>query len=299
MRLNWRKGRVVSGGSTLTMQLARLATRQDDDSYSRGYGRKLYEAVLALRLELAYSKPQILALYASHAPFGGNVVGLEAAAWRYFGRAPETLSWAEAATLAVLPNAPSLVTPGRNRQALQIKRDKLLQRLHKQGVLTDLDLQLALAEPLVAAPRALPELAPHLLETLRARYPQQHRFASTLDAELQSFAMQAVKEHSATLQTQGIGNAEQMVEAFVDFRRIRQRRILVIAAQDARLGFRWQTEQRHLIRAVNTPIVEQFNDAPGKRDTLHLTQFAQIKVQHAVTPAYGARTGAGFVWREF
>ncbi|MGC3980763.1 MAG: penicillin-binding protein 1C [Steroidobacteraceae bacterium] len=210
-RLNWRRNKVVSGASTLTMQLARLANTQDEQPNSRDYSSKLYEALLALRLELSYSKDEILAAYASHAPFGGNVVGLEAASWRYFGRAPQTLSWAEAATLAVLPNAPALVSPGRNRSILQRKRDQLLQRLHAQGVLKDLDLQLALAEPLVSEPRALPELAPHLLETLRARYPQQHRFETTLDAELQAFAMQAVREHSDTLQRQGIGNAAALI----------------------------------------------------------------------------------------
>ena len=72
---------------------------------------------MATRLELGYSKREILALYAAHAPFGGNVVGLEAACWRYFGKAPEQLSWAEAATLAVLPNSPALIHPGRNRDA--------------------------------------------------------------------------------------------------------------------------------------------------------------------------------------
>jgi len=211
IKLNLKQGRVVSGGSTITMQLARLATTQDDEDYLRGYARKFYEALLALRLELAYSKSQILALYASHAPFGGNVVGLEAAAWRYFGRAPETLSWAESATLAVLPNSPSLVTPGRNRQRLQTKRDQLLQRLHRNGVITALDLQAALAEPLVGAPRALPELAPHLLETLRSDHPEQHRFNTTLDPELQGFAMQAVREHAKTLHAQGIGNAAALI----------------------------------------------------------------------------------------
>jgi penicillin-binding protein 1C len=211
IRLNLRKGRVASGASTLTMQLARSIATQDGQPASRSYRSKLYEAILALRLEAGYSKQQILALYASHAPFGGNVVGLEAAAWRYFGRPAQNLSWAEAATLAVLPNAPALVTPGRNRLRLQAKRDQLLHRLHRQGTLTDIDLQLALVEPLVNEPRALPDLAPHLLETLRTRYPGQHRFETTLDPELQAFAMQAVREHSKTLGLQGIGNVAALI----------------------------------------------------------------------------------------
>jgi penicillin-binding protein 1C len=210
VRSNWRSRKVVSGASTLTMQLARLV-RQQGGARRRGYFEKGWQALLALRLECSYSKQQLLALYASHAPFGGNVVGLEAAAWRYFGRAPEQLSWAEAATLAVLPNAPGLITPGRARQRLQVRRDALLRRLAAQGAITELDLQLALAEPLVEAPQALPDEAPHLLETLRRRYPRQHRFASTLDPQLQRDATLLVAEQAATLQRSGIGNAAAVI----------------------------------------------------------------------------------------
>ena len=110
---NARSGHVVSGGSTLTMQVIRLSRQKE-----RNLWQKIIEAVQATRLELRYSKKHILALYASHAPFGGNVVGLEAAAWRYFGRPAAELSWAEAATLAVLPNAPSSIHPGKNREEL-------------------------------------------------------------------------------------------------------------------------------------------------------------------------------------
>ncbi|MET0280833.1 MAG: penicillin-binding protein 1C [Steroidobacteraceae bacterium] len=210
MRSNWRAQRVVSGASTLTMQLARQIIQQDG-TRRRGYLAKAWQALLALRLECRYSKDELLALYASHAPFGGNVVGLEAAAWRYFGRDPSQLSWAEAATLAVLPNAPGLVTPGRGRQRLQSRRDALLRTLARHGLLPELDLQLALAEPLVAAPQPLPDAAPHLLETLRARYPRQHRFASTLDAQLQRAASRQVAELGAQLQRSGIGNAAALI----------------------------------------------------------------------------------------
>src|SRR5690606_14390461 len=166
--------------------------------------------------EAGFSKEQILALYASHAPFGGNVVGLEAAAWRYFGRDPAQLSWAEAATLAVLPNAPGLITPGRSRERLQQRRDRLLQTLAGRGELSALDLELALAEPLVEAPQALPNLAPHLLGTLRARYPSQYRFHSTLDANLQRQATAQVEGHAAQLLRSGVGNAAAVI---VDNRR--------------------------------------------------------------------------------
>jgi penicillin-binding protein 1C len=212
IRANWQAGRVVSGASTLTMQLAHLARNQSAaEPVARSYAGKALEALLALRLELTYSKEQVLALYASHAPFGGNVVGLEAASWRYFARAPESLSWAEAATLAVLPNSPALVTPGRNRERLREKRDQLLQRLASDGVLSPLDLELALAEPLVDAPSALPDDAPHLLETLRRRFPTEYRFHTTLDAALQRDAMELVRQQSDALARTGIGNAAAVI----------------------------------------------------------------------------------------
>src|SRR5688572_1850740 len=116
---NFQAGRVVSGGSTLSMQVIRLSRKNK----SRTVVEKVIELILATRLELRYSKAEILDLYASHAPFGGNVVGLEAACWRYFGRSMRELSWGEAALLAVLPNSPSLMHPGKNRDALKQKRN--------------------------------------------------------------------------------------------------------------------------------------------------------------------------------
>jgi penicillin-binding protein 1C len=211
VRDNWRARRVVSGASTLTMQLARLVRSRDGKAPRRNLWSKGVEALLALRLEAGYSKQELLALYAGHAPFGGNVVGLEAAAWRYFGRPPDQLSWAECATLAVLPNSPSLVNPGRNREALRQKRDRLLRVLAREGRMAEVDLQLALAEPLVQAPLALPDDAPHLLDTLRARHPRQFRFHSTLDATLQRQAVQLTRERGEELDANGIGNVAALV----------------------------------------------------------------------------------------
>ncbi len=213
LRQNLSRGEVVSGGSTLTMQVIRLARGNPP----RTYWQKLIEILLATRLELQYSKDEILALYASHAPFGGNVVGLEAAAWRYFARPPRRLSWAEAATLAILPNSPALIHPGRNRQALKAKRDALLQTLHQEGHLTALELQLAQLEPLPGAPHPLPRYAPHLLDTLSLRYPQQHRFVTTLDRELQRKLSSQLQQHSQQLGLQGIHNAAALVIDNRDF----------------------------------------------------------------------------------
>lgn len=207
LKINARAGRVKSGGSTITMQLARLSR----DEQQRNLANKVAEALLALRIEASFSKDQILAMYAAHAPFGGNVVGLEAAAWRYFGRDPQTLSWAEAATLAVLPNNPSLVRLNRNRERLKARRDFLLHSLHRAGELSALDLDLALSEPLAAEPHELPDFAPHLLETLRAQDPGRHRIVTTLDARLQAEATRAVQAHVEMLARQQVHNAAALI----------------------------------------------------------------------------------------
>ena len=141
---NIRSKRLVSGGSTLSMQVIRMSRKRT----GRSLTDKLKEMVMALRLETKYSKEEIMTLHASHAPFGGNVVGLEAASWRYFGHNAHTLSWAESATLAVLPNAPSLMHLSKNRKALQDKRNRLLKRLFDDKKLTELEYHTAIAEPL-------------------------------------------------------------------------------------------------------------------------------------------------------
>lgn len=176
---NLKAGRVTSGGSTITMQVIRMSRGK-----KRNIWQKVIEAILATRLECRYSKRKILALYASHAPFGGNVVGLEAAAWRYFGRPPSELSWGEAATLAVLPNAPSEIHPGKNRTKLAAKRNRLLGELLKKGKLDSLDYELACEEPLPGAPVALPLEAQHLTEWHSKTTPGK-RIRTTLDLSLQ------------------------------------------------------------------------------------------------------------------
>jgi penicillin-binding protein 1C len=207
VRLNTKHGRIVSGGSTLTMQIARNVRGRQH----RTLAGKILETSLALRIEQRYDKHEILALYAANAPFGGNVVGLEAASWRYFGRSRDRLSWAEACMLAVLPNSPALIHPGRNRERLLNKRNELLRRLHTQGALSDLDLEVSLHEPLATQPLPLPQLAPHLLDTLRAQSPGIYRFETTLDAGLQAAATQIVRERSADLSRQDIHNAAAVI----------------------------------------------------------------------------------------
>ena len=187
---NIRQGRIVSGGSTLTMQTIRISRNRP-----RTFTEKLVEMILATRLELRCSKDEILALYASHAPFGGNVVGLDAAAWRYFAHPSSELSWAEAATLAVLTNAPSAIHPGKGREALLRKRNRVLQLLREQGDLSPSDYALALDEPLPDAPLPLPRIAPHLVDRLASEHPGQ-TITSTLDKELQLQLEALAERHS-------------------------------------------------------------------------------------------------------
>ncbi len=207
LRQNISAGRTVSGGSTITMQVARMSRGEKH----RGYAAKLKEALLALRIETRHSKQEILSLYADHAPFGGNVVGLEAAAWRWFGRSPEHLTWAESATLAVLPNAPSAIYPGKGQNALRAKRDRLLERLLKIRAIDSTEWVLAREEPLPSRPLALPQLAPHLLSTLMSQGHSGERIVTTIDAALQRRAAENCDRYAARLMANEVHNAAALI----------------------------------------------------------------------------------------
>lgn len=204
---NIRRGHIVSGGSTITLQLARLLRQESrDKAPPRNIFSKIVEAFIALQLEWRLSKAEILRDYTNHAPFGGNIIGLHAASWRYFGRAPEQLSWAESAVLAVLPNSPSMMHLGLQRELLQKKRDRLLKKLHAKKIINDLDLQLALLEPLPEKPQPLPQLAPHLLTRLIKEYPEQPLLYSTVNRNLQQRINEIALRHSTRLASEGINN---------------------------------------------------------------------------------------------
>jgi penicillin-binding protein 1C len=207
IKQNVSAGKVISGGSTLSMQVIRLARKNK----SRTVFEKLIEVILATRLEFRYSKKEILALYASHAPFGGNVVGIEAACWRYFARPPDELSWAEAALLAVLPNNPSLIHLGKNRIRLKEKRDQLLTRLSETGKFDSLALDLAKAEPIPENPIALPRMASHLLDRASKEGKAQQKIISTIDLSLQQRAQQILNDHHQRLRANQIFNAAAIV----------------------------------------------------------------------------------------
>ena len=176
---NFRNGRVVSGASTISMQVIRLSRKGE-----RSIWNKVVECFMATRLEFCYDKDEILRMYASHAPFGGNVVGIDAAMWRYLGSDECEMSWAEAATLAVLQNSPSRITPWKNRDALLSKRNRLLVRLCEGGHITEEECSLALEEPLIEEPFSMPGYVQHLVDWHNIhRHGQKVR--TNVDLELQ------------------------------------------------------------------------------------------------------------------
>jgi len=198
---------VTQGGSTLTMQVIRLSRHKE----SRNLYQKLIETILAVRLECSYSKKQIMALYASNAPFGSNVVGLDAASWRYFGQSPDKLSWGEMAVLAVLPNSPALVNPGKNRNVLLVKRNELLDKLCANGTIDQSTCNLSKLEPLPGQPIPLPQFAPHLLQRFKDDLTKNDstgftRIKTTIDLNIQQNVLDILKQHHNYLKGNGINN---------------------------------------------------------------------------------------------
>ncbi len=199
--------RAVRGGSTLTMQVARLSGGLN----SRSLWRKGLEILQATRLEVGHSKADILQLYLAHAPFGGNLVGAEAASWRLFGKTPQDLTWAQAATLAVLPTAPAKVHLNRNPTRLKQRRDFLLGKLRNRGQIDESTYRLSVLEPLPGKPYPLPHGAPHLVEEARTRHPQGARLETDIDPNIQKQIEAAAREHVQKLAPLGICQASVIV----------------------------------------------------------------------------------------
>jgi len=206
-RQNIKAGKIVSGGSTITMQVARMAM----GNKPRTVWQKMNEIWLALRLEVRFSKEEILLLYANNAPFGGNVVGLSAASWRYYARTPSDLSWAETANLVVLPNAPGLIFPGRNDETLIAKRNHLLEALRDKNVINDMTFSLSIDEPVPDKPLPLPRLAPHLLDRAAKDGMAETEIQSTLDYQLQQAVFKIVNNYHEVLEYNQIHNAAAIV----------------------------------------------------------------------------------------
>lgn len=177
--------RIVSGGSTLTMQVARIIDPGLRGARTRTPSGKLRQLLRALQLEAHLSKREILTLYLDRAPFGGTIEGVQAASWAYLGKPAARLSHAEAALLAVLPQAPSRLRPDRAPQAAQAARDKLLARMAGSGAWTRAQVDDARIEPVVSRSLRPPMDAALLAQRLRVAHPAAARIASTLDPALQ------------------------------------------------------------------------------------------------------------------
>ena len=182
MRAAWqdlRSGKVVSGGSTLTMQVARLL-----DPHPRTFGGKIRQLWRAMQLEWHLSKRDILTLYLNRAPFGGTLQGVGAASWAYLGKSPAQLSYSEAALLAVLPQAPSRLRPDRWPDRAEAARNKVLERMVTQGVWSAQQVKESREEPVWLAPRQMPQLAP-LFSRMMLNKSRENKIVTTLDASLQ------------------------------------------------------------------------------------------------------------------
>ncbi|MDB5088016.1 MAG: penicillin-binding protein [Mucilaginibacter sp.] len=210
IKQNFHSNKVTSGGSTITMQVIRLATK-----HKRNIWNKLIEIFMAMRLEVGYSKNEILSLYTSNAPFGSNVIGLDAASWRYFGRSQDKLSWGEMAAMAVLPNSPSLVHPGKNRAVLLKKRNLLLDKLYHQGIIDSTTAALAKFEPVPDRPMPLPQLAPHLLERFKSDHQTNihgdTRLRTSIKSSLQQQVNEILERHHQVLKSNDINNIAAVV----------------------------------------------------------------------------------------
>ena len=195
--------KIVSGGSTITMQTIRLMRHNK----KRSVKEKFVEIFLSIRLESTYSKEEILQLYASHAPFGGNVVGIDAAAWRYFERNQNNLSWAENAMLAVLPNNPSYINTAKNRELLKQKRDNLLLKLKEKKIITEVEFLLSKEEEIPQHPQPYPMHAYHLVQRAAKDFKKSENIIkTTLHIKEQKMANDIISRYNRIYRQNNINN---------------------------------------------------------------------------------------------
>ncbi len=200
-------GKIRSGASTISMQVIRLALKK-----KRTFLSKFIEIFQALKLEIKYSKEEILRMYFENAPYGGNIIGIGAASLKYFGKKPEGLTWNEAAVLAVLPNAPGLISPLLNRDALIRKKNMLLKRLYGRDIISEDIFRQSSSENIPAHLFPIPAVGPHFTEYLK-NIPGNmgSEIRSTIDRDKQVRVERLVKEHVKYLSSFGIRNGAVVV----------------------------------------------------------------------------------------
>jgi penicillin-binding protein 1C len=211
---NLRAGRIVSGASTIPMQVARLA-----DPRPRTFAAKLVEAFRALQLCAHFPRRDILRWYVNLAPFGSNVVGVGAAAWHYFGKDARTLSLGELALLSVLPRSPARYNPLRHPEAARAVRDRVLRRFAAHGVFEAGRVAESMSRPLPASRSPVPQGAPHFARWVRSRLPGESVIRTSLDARAQAMLEDLLAGRMAALRRDAIASAAAVV-LDVDTRRV-------------------------------------------------------------------------------
>jgi penicillin-binding protein 1C len=205
--INVRNGKIKRGASTIPMQVMRLRNR----SNQRSIWYKIYESLASIKYSIITSKSQVINDWASLAPFGGNTIGVKAAALRYFGMDVDKLSWSQYALLAVMPNGPSSANLDRSRQRLITKRNKLLDKLGKTGYIPLNEVALYKDEDLPTYLNKVPQDAYHLLSFASQSHPDQHLFKSTLDYEIQTRVQALIESESQFYKLDDIRNMAAVV----------------------------------------------------------------------------------------
>ena len=198
---NFRNKKIISGASTIPMQIARMRAH-----HQRTYINKIGEAVYAIRLTVHNKKDEILKLYLDHAPYGGNVIGYRTASMKYFGKEASELTWSEASTLAVLPNAPGLIYPTKTSSLLRSKRDLLLKKLFEKGIIEEQTYHLAMLEPIPDRFLTFESIAPHLARKLRNDNPALKIISTTINDEVQRQCNQIAARYGNSYSLYGIYN---------------------------------------------------------------------------------------------
>ena len=201
VRLNLSNKRIVSGASTISMQVVRLLEKRP-----RTFLSKLIETVHAVELERMYSKEEILKLYFEIAPYGGNINGVKAASLRYFQKYPRDLDLAECALLAGLPQSPSRLRPDKYPERAKKRRDMVLSSMLKNSFITEEQYNRSMKEAVVAGNHRFPFKAPHFARLMKQKYKEKSEVITTIDSNIQHFAEAALKEKIKELRREGVTN---------------------------------------------------------------------------------------------
>jgi len=193
--------RIVSGASTISMQVMRLLSPK-----KRTLGNKIIETVHAIRLENLYTKEDILKLYFELASYGGNILGVKAASFRYFKKYPQDLNLSECALLAGLPQSPSRFRPDRHPERAKIRRDQVLLSMLKNGYINQTQFKTAKDQPIIAGTFTFPFKTPHFTRQIKNEYPQENKIITTLDSNIQHLAENTLKNAVRRLRSQGVTN---------------------------------------------------------------------------------------------